>query len=100
MAQSFQFLYSNVCCALCIRGKKRRAAAAKQQRQERRQLEKMAGTATLMVASEKVSTSILDIGSVANGSERENCGMEGGLSYEASSGVGVCNQNVPARAPQ
>ena len=36
MAQSFQFLYSNVCCALCKRGKKRRAEAAARLRKERR----------------------------------------------------------------
>ena len=34
LAQTFQFLYANICCGLCIRGKKRRAAkeAAKNHR--------------------------------------------------------------------
>jgi len=29
LAQTFQFLYSNVCCALCRAGKRRRAAQVK-----------------------------------------------------------------------
>uniref|UniRef100_A0A0K2UBE6 Potassium channel subfamily K member 3like [Metaseiulus occidentalis] n=2 Tax=Lepeophtheirus salmonis TaxID=72036 RepID=A0A0K2UBE6_LEPSM len=32
LAHSFQFLYSNICCVLCIRGQKRRAALAKASR--------------------------------------------------------------------
>ena len=39
LAQTFQFFYANICCALCIKGRRRRAAkeAARAQRRARAQ---------------------------------------------------------------
>ena len=84
LAQSFQFLYSNVCCALCKRGKKRRAEAAMKLRKERRQQEKLAA-ATLAAASERLGTTILEVGSTADGPEKGKCGGELSAMYKSPS---------------
>ena len=73
MAQSFQFIYSNVCCALCIRGRKRRAEAASKLRKERRQHEKLAAVA-LAAASEKLGAAMLEVGSAADSAEKGSGG--------------------------
>ena len=75
MAQSFQFLYSNVCCALCKRGKKRRAEAAARLRKERRIHERLE-TLALAEASKKLGEAFLEVGSPSDSVEK---GSRGGV---------------------
>ena len=91
LAQSFQFLYSNVFCALCNRGKKKKAEAAARLRRERRQNEKLAA-ATLATASEKIGATILEVGTPTPSIGRESVGYgDNSVTYKSSSKRGSEN---------
>ena len=85
MAQSFQFLYANVCCALCKRGKRKRAEAAAKLRRERR-LQKKVTADALAEASKKLGTAMLEVGSPSDSAEK-------------GSGSVVCDLSMTNKSP-
>ena len=47
LAQTFQFFYANICCALCIKGRRRRAAKEAARAQRRARAQHLQGTKLL-----------------------------------------------------
>ena len=93
MAQSFQFLYSNVCCALCNRGKKRRAEEAKRRAKLRRLQNKVTADA-LAEASKSLGAAMLEVGSPTDSAEK---GSGGGNCDD--SGTNNSTENVRPSIP-
>ena len=93
MAQSFQFLYSNVCCALCNRGKKKRAEEAKRRAKLRRLQNKVTADA-LAEASKSLGAAMLEVGSPTDSAEK---GSGGGNCDE--SGTNNSTENVRPSIP-